>query len=100
MKLAEVGSAAVANAIMFLVFKPPAAKLGSFTIRLPPILAGAHYCQIHSGLASTAKLKKKRIKKGNEINSWLRKHRLGQSNHSSSLGVLNCPQKLLSRSSV
>lgn len=60
MKVAEVGSAAVANAIMFLVFKPPAAMLGSFTIRLPPILAGAHYCQIHSGLASTARLKKKK----------------------------------------
>lgn len=51
MKLDEVGSAAVVNAITFLVF-----KLGSFTIRLPPILAGAHHsCQIHSGLVSTAR---------------------------------------------
>lgn len=56
MKLDEVGSAAVVNAIRFLVFKPPAAMLGSFTTRLPPVLAGAHHsCQIHSGLASTAR---------------------------------------------
>lgn len=53
MKLDEVDSAAVVNAITFLVFKPPAAMLGSFSIRLLPVLAGAHHsCQTHSGLAS------------------------------------------------
>lgn len=40
-KLDEVGSAPVANADAVLMFKPPAAMLGSFTMRLPLILAGA-----------------------------------------------------------
>lgn len=38
-----MGSAPVANADAVLIFKPPAAMLESFTVRLSLILAGAHY---------------------------------------------------------
>lgn len=65
MKLDEVGSAAAVNAITSLVFKPPAAMLGSFTIRLPPVLAGAHcpvkHTQVWLQLQGKKKPKPKRL---------------------------------------